>query len=619
MSKKINNSAYSQFFLLCITLMHVTSLTTTRKLAENETDLVALESFKKNIIHDPQGVLNSWNDSHHFCEWVGIACGRKHRRVTVLDLNSRGLIGSLTPYIGNLSFLRDIKMCNNSIHGEIPNEMGHLRRENSIGVGLLVQSQRRISTREQVDRWHPSFSWEPSSLEVISICCNGLGGVIPESLGRLKSLTKLGLGGNNLFGTVPPSLYNLSFLEIFSVSNSQLHGSLPTNLGLTLPQLQFFQISENLFSGSIAVSLSNATKLQFIETRDNNLSGKLLVDFGRMKDLGILNVGINNLGGGEGDDMSFIDSLVNCSNLWGLILSENQLRGELPNSLTNLSKLEELYIGTNQLYGSIPPGVGNLVNLDLLAMENNQFAGTLPKEMGNLLKVRGMTLFNNQLSGNIPSSLGNLTLLIKLRISNNKLSGVIPSSLGNLKQLIFLELQQNNLNGTIPKEIFNITYLSISLNLAQNHLVGTIPPNIGNLKVLSEFDVSHNNLSGEILTEINLCSNLEFLKMEDNYFHGSIPPSLSSLKGVRNIDLSYNNLSGKIPKFLEVLPLENLNLSFNNCEGEVPVKGVFSNASAISVFGNSDKLCGAIAELHLPRCTNDLSKKERISPRKSTI
>ncbi|KAK2636198.1 hypothetical protein Ddye_030990 [Dipteronia dyeriana] len=144
----------------------------------------------------------------------------------------------------------------------------------------------------------------------------------------------------------------------------------------------------------------------------------------------------------------------------------------------------------------------------------------------------------------------------------------------------------------MPEQIFNMPRLSISLNLAQNHLVGSIPPNIGNLKVLTEFDVSNNNLSGEIPNEIGLCSNFEYLYMEDTLFNGSIPPSLSSLRGIQQLDLSRNNLSCQISKFLETFPLEKLNLSFTAFEGEVPMEGIFSNASGISVVGNNNRLCG---------------------------
>ena len=56
--------------------------------------------------------------------------------------------------------------------------------------------------------------------------------------------------------------------------------------------------------------------------------------------------------------------------------------------------------------------------------------------------------------------------------------------------------------------------------------------------------------------------------------------------------------------------LQNLNLSFNHFEGEVPIKGVFSNSSAISLDGN-DNLCGGISELHLSTCSIKESKQSR--------
>ncbi|KAL0378029.1 UNVERIFIED_CONTAM: putative receptor-like protein kinase [Sesamum radiatum] len=45
----------------------------------------------------------------------------------------------------------------------------------------------------------------------------------------------------------------------------------------------------------------------------------------------------------------------------------------------------------------------------------------------------------------------------------------------------------------------------------------------------------------------------------------------------------------------------NLNLSCNNFEGEVPATGVFTNESAVQVYGNN-KLCGGVPQLHLQPC-----------------
>ncbi|KAB1226272.1 hypothetical protein CJ030_MR1G003751 [Morella rubra] len=55
----------------------------------NETDRLALLDFKSKITHDPMGVMSSWNDSVHFCQWQGVTCGRRHQRVTRLDLHSK--------------------------------------------------------------------------------------------------------------------------------------------------------------------------------------------------------------------------------------------------------------------------------------------------------------------------------------------------------------------------------------------------------------------------------------------------------------------------------------------------------------------------------------------------
>ena len=58
----------------------------------NETDRLALLEFKAKIINDPLQVMSSWNDSFHFCRWRGVTCGRRHQRVTMLDLQSSKLV-----------------------------------------------------------------------------------------------------------------------------------------------------------------------------------------------------------------------------------------------------------------------------------------------------------------------------------------------------------------------------------------------------------------------------------------------------------------------------------------------------------------------------------------------
>ncbi|XP_028084230.1 putative receptor-like protein kinase At3g47110 [Camellia sinensis] len=56
----------------------------------NETDQLALVAFKSQITDDPFNLLTSRNHSTHFCQWIGVTCGRcRHQRVVSLHLGPR--------------------------------------------------------------------------------------------------------------------------------------------------------------------------------------------------------------------------------------------------------------------------------------------------------------------------------------------------------------------------------------------------------------------------------------------------------------------------------------------------------------------------------------------------
>ncbi|GLT30559.1 hypothetical protein SLA2020_053530 [Shorea laevis] len=637
-----------------ILLLHFSSSQTlanaTSTFPSNTTDHMALIAFKSKISNDPQGILNSWNDSIHYCQWEGITCSRRRDRVTILDLSSMGLVGFLSPSIGNLSFLREIRLFNNSFHGNIPPEIGRLYRlrvlylnNNSFegevpsnlsgcsNLNILKVGRNNLAGKLPMELASmskltflaihynhfiggiPHFIVNLTALSTLSAAYNNLGGSIPDALGQLRSLTQLGLAANNLFGKIPPSIYNLSMLTSLSVSENQLQGNLPWDIGLVLPHLEQFQIAKNQFSGRLPVTLSNISKLSFLQMQLNNFFGKVTVPFGQLQHLQWLGLGENILGSAEADEMDFLTSLTNCSKLEILYLNGNKLQGRLPNSISNFSnQLRWFAFENNRLFGDIPSGLGNLVNIDLLTLRGNQLAGKIPKEISQLKKLQYMDLSLNKLSGEIPDSLSNLTLLTQLRLDYNRLNGSIPSSLGNCRNLELLTLSQNAFSSFVPKELFSIVSLSIVVDLSHNYLVGSLPSEVGQLRNLGILDVSDNMLSGEIPGSLSGCIILETLYMDRNHFQGGIPQSLSFLRGIKKIGLSFNNLTGKIPQNMENLRLEYLNLSFNNFEGEIPTKGIFSNASAIFVEGNRN-LCGGIVELGLPKCRIKATKKRELS------
>ncbi|KAF5812018.1 putative protein kinase RLK-Pelle-LRR-XII-1 family [Helianthus annuus] len=232
----------------------------------------------------------------------------------------------------------------------------------------------------------------------------------------------------------------------------------------------------------------------------------------------------------------------------------------------------------------------------------------IPESIGKLRNMERLYLGLNAFSGIIPPSIGNLSFLTELDLGANRLEGTIPSNLSSYKKLLYLDLNGNNLKGSIPKDIFQLTSLSILLDLSQNNLSGLLPQEIGNLKILEYLDLLENRLSGELPSSFSSCISLQTLNLSKNFFHGSMPEALSSLRGLEYVNLSRNNFSGSIPTYLQKMDFRYLDLSYNNFEGEVSFKGVFANTSMVSIIGNR-RLCGGIAELHLPKCTTSASKR----------
>ncbi|XP_024986581.1 putative receptor-like protein kinase At3g47110 [Cynara cardunculus var. scolymus] len=610
-----------------------------------DTDRLALLAIQSKITEDPQGVFRSWNDSLPLCQWEGVTCGRRHQRVTTLDLSGKGLVGSLSPYVGNLSFLRYMNFSNNQLHGSIPPEIGRLSRlqllslpRNSltgeIPVNISSCSKLQhidLSTNMLSGKIPTSFSSmltikslslgenkltggiPPSignltSLQqlVLSLC--PLGGSIPESFNRLNNLQLLSLGGNDLVGPFPLFIFNLSKLELLKFPGNQLVGRLPSNLCSSQPHLQTLEFEFNHFSGILPPSISNCSELESFDVSNNDFEGEIDIEFGKLQYLRWLSIGLNNFETEHLGGMKYFDSLSNCSNLELMQIAAVQLRRQLPNSFGNLTKLNFLVLPSSYISGSLPSSIGNLVSLSILSLSGNNFTGMIPENIGMLGTLGELHLDINSFSGIIPRSIGNLSSLTKMYLGGNKLEGAIPSTIGKCKILILLSLRDNNLRGSVPKELFQLSSLSIRLDLSRNNLSGVLPQEISNLKHLGSLYFSDNHLSGELPSSISRCISLELLDVSGNRFHGSMPVSLSSLRALQYVDVSGNNFSGHIPTYLQEIPLKLLNLSDNNFEGEVAVKGVFANASALSVSGNP-RLCGGIPELHLPICRTKRSRK----------
>ncbi|XP_021830548.1 probable LRR receptor-like serine/threonine-protein kinase At3g47570 [Prunus avium] len=643
-----NSISYLFFSSFCIHALILHSICICLAFSGNETDRLALLEVKARITSDPFGVMASWNETNHFCDWHGVTCGRRHQRVTSLSLKSLKLAGSISPHVGNLSFLRALHLQNNSFSHEIPPAIGHLRRledlrlyNNSLTgeipsnisgwsslinivlshnflvgkipqeLGTLSKLRLIVIQNNHLTGSVPYSFGNLSSLKALHASSNNLTGSIPDIFGQLTNLSTLVLDLNGLSGVIPPSFFNHSSITTFGASYNKIQGTLPSNLGVAFQSLKFFRINYNQFTGPIPASISNASNLVALGLGGNQLHGKV-PSLENLISLEEFVLPDNRLGSGGIDDLTFLCHLTNATRLRILQIGNNTFGGMLPECIANLSSsIRFFHVSDNKIFGSIPNGIGNLVSLESVQLFANRFSGHIPPHVGKLQRLYELSMDNNFLSGNVPSSFGNLSRLTKLNLYGNKLRGNVPSSLAECQNLMVLSLDANDFNGIIPQEITGLSSLN-ELSLSQNHFTGSLPRDIGKLINLQYLVISGNKLFGEIPPSLGSCIRLEYLYMDQNFFQGKIPSSLASLRGLADLYLSQNNFSGVIPEFLERFQvLQSLNLSFNNFEGSVPSNGIFKNATATSVEGNS-KLCGGIPEFHLPKCR--VPHKRGLSP-----
>ncbi|CAN6977991.1 unnamed protein product [Brassica rapa subsp. trilocularis] len=613
----------------------------------HESDKQALLKFKSQVSEEKQVLLSSWNNSSPPCRWTGVTCGRKHKRVTGLDLGGFKMGGMISPFIGNLSFLISLNLTDNSFGGTIPQELGKLFRLehldisfNFLGGGIppsLFNNSRLLEIdlyTNHLGQGFPSELGSLSKLVYLDLGQNNLKGKLPVSLGNLTSLRGLSFGENKLEGEIPdviarltqmeiflfdtnhlsgvfpPVIYNLSSLQYLTMGGNYFSGNLRPDFGNLLPNLRDLSMGDNFLTGAIPSALANISTLQYLAMEINSLTGSIPPSFAKIPYLQELYFNENSLGNFSAGDVEFLIDLTNCTQLQSLDVSWNRLGGDLPPSIVNLSmNLIVFDIENNSISGSIPNDIGNLIGLQEIWLSENLLEGPIPASFGKLSGLMALSVHTNRMSGEIPYSLGNITRLETLFLSNNNFARIIPPSLGKCRYLLRLHINNNKLNGIIPQEIMQIPTL-VSLNMSNNLLTGSLPEDVGRLENLGELYVAHNKLSGNLPKTLGKCLSMEKLDLQGNSFDGVIP-DISGLVGIKAADFSSNNLSGRIPEYLANFSLlEYLNLSFNNFEGNVPTEGKFKNATVVSLFGNQN-LCGGVLELRLKPCFTQPPRNSR--------
>ncbi|CAN7000414.1 unnamed protein product [Brassica rapa subsp. trilocularis] len=240
----------------------------------DEPDRKALLDFKSQVSEENQDALSSWNNSSPLCNWKGVTCGLKNKRVTRLNLGGCQLRGMISPSIGNISFLISLNLSDNSIGGTIPYEVGNLFRLKYLNIsfnfleGEIPDNLFNCSRLLDLDLWHnhlggglPASLGNLTSLTRVRFSENNLEGRIPDDLARLTQLVHLGLGENKFSGGFPPSIYNFSSLEYLNMFG--------------LMGAKILDFSNNDFSGSIPGYFGNFSLLEYLNLSINNFEGEV--------------------------------------------------------------------------------------------------------------------------------------------------------------------------------------------------------------------------------------------------------------------------------------------------------------------------------------------------------
>ncbi len=251
------------------------------------------------------------------------------------------------------------------------------------------------------------------SLVTLFLPSNHLNGSLPASIGNLKTVQEMEFIDNDLTGKIPSSVGNMTQLTEFVFNDNKLTGNIPATIGncKNLTDIEFYL---NKLSGPVPASLNNCIKLKTVWLASNKLTGSL-PSLLNLTELYYFDVSNNLLSG------SIENTFAENAPLGSLLLSDNQFSGILPNSLGSLLQLQQIYVNNNRFTGSLPATLGRITPLLILNVSNNQLSGNVPLNIFSLPYIQYIYLDNNQLTNEKnPSYNGGLVKLAFVSVQKNR-------------------------------------------------------------------------------------------------------------------------------------------------------------------------------------------------------
>lgn len=407
-----------------------------------------------------------------------------------VDLSNNFLTGGIPKEVGNCPKLWNLNLYNNQFSGELPlsltntslynldveynhlsGELPSVLVENLPSLIYLHLSNNDMVSHDGNNNLEPFITslGNCSSLEELELAGMGLGGRVPDSIGRLGvNFSVLLLQENQIFGSIPPSLAKLTKFAVLNLTSNLLNGTIPAEIS-KLSKLEQLFLSHNLITSDIPEALGELRHLGLLDLSYNQLSGEIPESIGNLTQLNYLFLNNNLLSG------TIPSTLGKCTGIQKLDLSFNMLSGIIPRDILGLQEIRIfINLSHNNLQGTLPIELSKLKNVQEMDLSSNNLTGSIFPQISSCIALRLINFSNNSLQGHLPDSLGELENLESFDISKNQISGVIPASLGKLQSLTYLNLSFNNFEGMIPRG--GIFKSSTSLSFLNNPLLcGAVP------------------------------------------------------------------------------------------------------------------------------------------------